>query len=75
MGKNKTYDDPLHELMREQSKAYYHSGNGKKSNRIRYLMAKNGIDKKDVMDLTMDEKLVYCNKIHIKNKYNIEVAI
>jgi hypothetical protein len=74
MGKQIIYNDPLHELMRKQSKEYYHNGNGKKSNRLRYLMERNGITKKDLIDMeTLEEKLDYCNKIHIQKKYNIEL--
>ena len=66
MTKEIIYNDAFHEYMRCVNRQYYHNGNGKASARIRYLMRKYDIKKNEMIDMkTMDEKLAYCNRIHI----------
>lgn len=74
MTKEIIYNDTLHEYMRVLNREYYHNGNGKASSRIRYLMRKYDIKKSEIINMSsMDEKLEYCNRIHIMKKYKIEV--
>lgn len=74
MTKEIIYNDALHEYMRSLNRNYYHNGNGKASSRIRYLMRKYDIKKSEIINMSsMDEKLEYCNRIHIMKKYKIEV--
>lgn len=63
------------EMMRKSSRKYYHEKNGRIYHRIRYLMRVNDITEDEVKDLeTPQEKLEYCQVVHIKNKYGIRIA-
>lgn len=66
------YDDKQHNTARARLYKYYHSGKGKKYSKLYYLMKVNNISKEDVEHLeSIDQKLLYCQKIHIENKYGI----
>lgn len=68
------YDDKKHKTDRERLHRYYHSGKGKKYNKLYYLMKVNNITNEEMEGLeTIDEKLEYCQIVHIRNKYGITV--
>jgi len=68
-------DNKRHINMRKCSYNQYHNGNGKKLHRLRYLKKVNNITDEELEGCDdIDEKIEYCNIVHIKNKYGITIA-
>jgi len=59
---------------REYSRNYYYYKSGKNKKRLSYLKKVNNITNEEMEGLeTIDEKLEYCQIVHIRNKYGITV--
>lgn len=70
MGLNVNFDDEKHQRLRERSTSYYHSGNGKKLHRLRYLMKRNNIQETEIQGINnIDDKVKHCELIHILKKH------
>jgi hypothetical protein len=72
MGLKTKFEDDEHASLRSRNKKYYYEGNGKKTHQLRYMIKVNNISKEELEQLeTLDEKLEYCKRIHIVNKYSL----
>lgn len=60
---------------RKRNQKYYHQSNGRKKHQIYYLKKTNNITSEELDAFeTIDEKLEYCQVVHIRNKYGINIA-
>lgn len=74
MGRKAIYDDRKHTVNREKNHKFYHEKQGRKVHKLRYLRKVNNITDEELGDFeTLDEKIEYCQLVHIRNKYGITV--
>jgi len=74
MPRKAEFNDNTHQRKRQNAKRWYDNSTGKLWHKMNYLRKKYDIGKEELEGLDgIEEKLEYCNIIHIRNKYGITV--